>query len=53
MLDVNQVFTPDYFVALYNVTAAAGVRADRSLYCQRPKFASWTGGTKILVNCDE
>ena len=32
MLDVNQVFTPDYFVALHNVTAAAGVRADGSAY---------------------
>jgi hypothetical protein len=31
-LKVNQVFTPDYFVALHNITAAAGVHGDGSTY---------------------
>ena len=31
-LVVNQVFTPDYFVALHNITSAAGVREDGSAY---------------------
>ena len=31
-LKVNEVFTPDYFVALHNITAAAGVKDDGSSY---------------------
>ena len=31
-LVVNDVFTPDYFIALHNITAAAGVRSDGSSY---------------------
>ena len=31
-LKVNSVFTPDYFVALHNITAAPGVRCDGSSY---------------------
>ena len=31
-LEVNEVFTPDYFVALHNITAAPGMRGDGSPY---------------------
>ena len=31
-LQLNEVFTPDYFVALHNITAAAGTRPDGSSY---------------------
>ena len=31
-LKVNEVFTPDYFVALHNITASAGMRTDGSMY---------------------
>ena len=31
-LKVNKVYTPDYFVALHNITSAAGVRGDGSAY---------------------
>ena len=31
-LQLNEVFTPDYFVALHNITAAAGTRPDGSVY---------------------
>ena len=34
ILQVNKVFTPDYFVALHNITAAAGVREDGSHYAE-------------------
>ena len=32
LLQLNEVFTPDYFVALHNITAAAGTRPDGSSY---------------------
>ena len=31
-LEVNKVFTPDYYVALHNITAAPGMRSDGSSY---------------------
>ena len=31
-IKINQVFTPDYFIALHNLTTAAGVRDDGSSY---------------------
>ena len=33
-LQVNEVFTPDYFVALHNITAPPGVREDGSSYTE-------------------
>ena len=33
-LQLNEVFTPDYFVALHNLTAAAGTRPDGSSYAE-------------------
>ena len=32
VLKSNEVYTPDYFVALHNITNASGVRADESAY---------------------
>ena len=31
-LKINEIFTADYYVALHNVTAAPGIRADGSVY---------------------
>ena len=31
-LSVNEVYTPDYYVALHNIVAAPGIRADGTMY---------------------
>ena len=45
-LKVNEVFTPDYFVALHNITAAAGARADGSSY---PAYTPNHAGARISL----
>ena len=45
-LVVNQVFTPDYFVALHKITSAPGVRADGSSY---PEFTPNHIGARVSL----
>ena len=45
-LSVNEVFTPDYYVALHNITAAPGVRPDGTLY---PAFTPNHIGARIKL----
>ena len=45
-LEVNGVFTADYFVSLHNVTAAPGIRADGSVY---PKYTPNHMGARVKM----
>ena len=45
-LKVNDLFTPDYFVALHNITAAAGLRSDGSAY---PEFTPNHLGARMTL----
>ena len=42
----NEIFTADYYVALINVTAAPGIRADRSIY---PAYTPNHLGAKVKM----
>ena len=46
LLDRNEVFTPDYYVALHNITSAPGIRADGSTY---PAFTPNHLGARIKL----
>lgn len=46
LLGSNEVFTPDYYVALHNITSAPGIRADGSSY---PAFTPNHIGARIKL----
>ena len=46
LLKADEVFTPDYYVALHNITSAPGIRADGSTY---PAFTPNHLGARVKL----